>query len=75
MKIICSFGKVDQNNNLKKRQQEHLNELSHPFFLRTAKAIPIIFTYIETRLKVNESSMSQNCISKSLRFLKITAEY
>ena len=31
--------------------------------------------YLETRLKVNESTMSQNCISKSLRFLKITAEY
>ena len=42
IKIICSFGKVDQNIK-KKRQQEHLNVLSHPFFLRTAKAIPTIF--------------------------------
>ena len=47
-KIICSFGKVDQNIK-KKRQQKHLNVLSHPvpFSCERIKPSPLS---LETRL-------------------------
>ena len=61
------IGKVDQNIK-KKRQQEYLNALSHPFFLRTAKAIPMIFRntfniewkYYESELHFKTASFSKD---------------
>ena len=64
IKIICSFGKVDQNIKKKNANKSILMYYHIPFPWS-----------LETRLKVNESTMSQNYISKQLRFLKITAEY
>ena len=72
IKIICSFGKVDQNIKIKNANKSTLIYYHIPFSCGRINPFP---WSLETRLKVNESTMSQNYISKSLRFLKITAKY
>ena len=59
IKIICSFGKVDQNIK-KKRQQEHLNVLSHPFPMIFRNTFKSEWKYYEPELHFKTTSFSKD---------------